>query len=106
LPRAEPRVAVLAELVVEGRQLGGPVDIEPVGIVLLEVVDRVGLREAEDLEPRRVLLRGWRLPPPRAGGARGGAARETRSKDVLESHGMCARSQARTRRLASSKSRM
>src|SRR5262245_59806717 len=50
LAHAGPKVSVLAEFIVECRQLGGTDDVEPQRIVLLDVVDAVRHREAVDLE--------------------------------------------------------
>ena len=52
LAHARPEVAVLAELVRKRRQLRRPLDVEPVRVDLVEVVDRVELGEAVDLHSR------------------------------------------------------
>src|SRR3954465_9418795 len=46
-------MSVMAELVRGRREARWPIHVEPVGIVRLEVADRVALREAVDLEVRR-----------------------------------------------------
>ena len=69
LARAQIEAPVLAELLLEGRQLRRAIDVIPVRVVLLEVGDRVSLAEAVDLERPFVCgrLQGAKPFPPRSG---------------------------------------